>query len=103
MFDVDRFIADCCEAVEKDPTHNSAAEVVRRAMSDPRKILDALGEPTGPGITPLYQSPKLTIINLAWKPSTTVPPTGAETAGVITRLAASRAAEVMAVLRRIMA
>ena len=74
MFDVDRFIADCCEAVEKDPTHKSAAEVVRRAMSDPWKILDALGEPTEPGITPLYQSSKLTIINLAWKPSTTIPP-----------------------------
>ena len=43
MFDIDRFIADCCDAVDKDPTHKSAAEVVRRAMSDPSKVLEALG------------------------------------------------------------
>jgi predicted metal-dependent enzyme (double-stranded beta helix superfamily) len=74
VFDVDRFIADCCEAVEQDPTHKSAAEIVRRAMSDPAEVLETLGVPTEPGITPLFQSSKLTIVNLAWKPSTTIPP-----------------------------
>ncbi len=74
MFDLDTFISDCRDAVDADPTHRSAAEVVRRALSDPDRVLAALGEPTEPGITPLYQSDTLTIINLAWKPSTTIPP-----------------------------
>lgn len=83
MLDVDTFIADCIAAVERDPTHKSAAEVVRRAMSDPSEMLAALGEPTEPGITPLYQSSSLTIINLAWKPSTTIPPHNHEMWAVI--------------------
>ncbi|MEL6551358.1 MAG: hypothetical protein AAFQ54_14040 [Pseudomonadota bacterium] len=83
MFDLDTFIADCRDAVDKDPTHKSAAEVVRRALSDPSKVLAALGEPTEPGITPLYASPNLTIVNLAWKPSTTIPPHNHEMWAVI--------------------
>lgn len=83
MFDLDTFIADCLEAVAHDPTHKSAAEVVRRAMSDPAGVLAALGEPTAPGITPLYQSSKLTIVNLAWRPSTTIPPHNHEMWAVI--------------------
>ena len=83
MFDIDRFVADCVEAVETDPTHKSAAEVMRRAMSDPADVLASLGAPTEPGITPLYQSSKLTIVNLAWKPSTTIPPHNHEMWAVI--------------------
>ncbi|WP_112323582.1 hypothetical protein [Oceanibium sediminis] len=74
MFDLDTFIEDCRTAVDRDPTHKSVAEIVRRAMSDPDAVLRALGEPEEPGIRPLYQSSTLTIINLAWKPSTTIPP-----------------------------
>ena len=83
MFDLDSFISDCRKAVEDDPTHKSAAEVVRRAMTDPQKVLDVLGEPKEPGIQPLYQSEKLTILNLAWKPSTTIPPHNHEMWAVI--------------------
>jgi len=83
MLDIDRFISDCIEAVEQDPTHGAALEVMQRALSDPSDVVAALGEPTKPGITALYQSPKLTIINLAWKPSTTVPPHNHEMWAVI--------------------
>ena len=83
MFDIDTFIADCREAVYKDPTHKSAAEIVRRALSDPSEVMTAFGEPTEPGITPLYQSSDQTIINLAWKPSTTIPPHNHEMWAVI--------------------
>ncbi|MFD0978300.1 cysteine dioxygenase family protein [Tropicimonas aquimaris] len=83
MFNTDHFIADCLAAVHHDPTHKSVEEVVRRAMSDPDDVLAALGEPTEPGITPLYQSDKLTIVNLAWKPSTTIPPHNHEMWAVI--------------------
>ena len=83
MFDIDTFIADCRDAVDKDPTHKSAAEVVRRALSNPSEVMAAFGEPKEPGITPFYQSSDLTIINLAWKPSTTIPPHNHEMWAVI--------------------
>ena len=83
MFDIDTFIADCREAVDKDPTHKTAAEIMRQAMSNPSEVLAKLGEPTEPGITPLYQSSDLTIVNLAWKPSTTIPPHNHEMWAVI--------------------
>ncbi len=67
MFDLDTFIVDCKTAVEKDPTHVSVAETVRRALADPPSaVLAQLGEPTEPGgIVPLFQSDKLTILKLA--------------------------------------
>ncbi|MCG7522827.1 hypothetical protein [Ruegeria sp. Ofav3-42] len=83
MFDIDTFIADCRDAVDKDPTQKSSAEVVRRALSNPSDVLAALGERKEPGITPLYQSSDLTIINLAWKPLTTIPPHNHEMWAVI--------------------
>lgn len=83
MFDLDTFIADCCAAVESDATHATAAEVVRRAMADPAAVMAELGEPTEPGIRPLHQSRTLTILNLAWKPSTTIPPHNHEMWAVI--------------------
>ena len=83
MFDLDEFIADCRSSVDTDPTHKSVAEVVRRALSRPDEVMAALGEPTEPGINALYQSSDLTIINLAWKPSTTIPPHNHEMWAVI--------------------
>ncbi|EYD71941.1 hypothetical protein [Limimaricola hongkongensis] len=83
MFSVDDFIADCVRATETDRTHMSVAEIMRRAMSDPAGVLAALGEPTEPGIRPLYQSSTLTIIDLAWRPSMTIPPHNHEMWAVI--------------------
>ncbi len=83
MFDLDMFISDCRDAAESDPTHKSAQEVVRRALSDPSRVRDALGEPNEPGITALYQSKDLTILNLVWKPSMTLPPHNHEMWAVI--------------------
>ena len=68
MFDLDRFIDDCKQAVTADPTHKAAQEVVARAVSDPASVLKALGEPTRAGAQALYHSPDLTILNIAWGP-----------------------------------
>lgn len=83
MFDIDRFVSDCRDAMDHDPTHKATAEIVRRAMANPSAVMAALGEPTEPGITPLYQSPDLTILNLAWRPSFTIPPHNHEMWAVI--------------------
>ena len=83
MFDLDRFVSDCKDAVRDDPSHKAVSEIVTRAMSDPSAVLEALGEPTGPGIETLYKADDLTIVNLAWKPTMILPPHNHEMWAVI--------------------
>ena len=45
MFDLDRFVAECSDAVAADPSHRLVREVVARAVSEADTVLAALGEP----------------------------------------------------------
>ena len=74
MFDLDRFIEDCREAGRADPSHKAAREVLARANADPAAILAALGEPKQAGVTPLYKSDTLTILNVVWGKRMTIMP-----------------------------
>jgi predicted metal-dependent enzyme (double-stranded beta helix superfamily) len=74
MFDLDRFIADCREAVAGDPSHKAVREVVARAVSDPSAVIAGLGEPIRAGVDGLYRSDTLTILNVVWGPHMTVMP-----------------------------
>lgn len=74
MFDLDRFIADCRDAVAADPSHKSAREVLARANADPAAIVAALGEPQRAGVSPLYKSEELTILNVVWGKGMTIMP-----------------------------
>jgi predicted metal-dependent enzyme (double-stranded beta helix superfamily) len=74
MFDLDRFIADCRDAVGADPTHKSAREVVAGAVCEPNAVLATLGEPQRAGVTPLYRSDNLTILNVIWGRGMTIMP-----------------------------
>lgn len=74
MFDLERFIADCRDAVAEDWSHKAAREVVARAISDPAAILAGLGEPERAAVEPLYRSETLTILNVVWGPRMTVIP-----------------------------
>jgi len=66
MFDQDRFIQDCIDAI---PDGQAAMrEVLATALSNSASIGDTLGEPEHAGIAPLYRSPQLTIINFTWAP-----------------------------------
>ena len=66
MFEADRFIAEC----QRASASNSAGvlEVVARAVSDPKEILRALGEPRRAGLHTLFRSPELTVLNVVWGP-----------------------------------
>jgi predicted metal-dependent enzyme (double-stranded beta helix superfamily) len=66
MFDLDRLIEDCRDAVETDPSHNTVREVVARAVADPAALMAAIGEPARLAITDLYRSDRLTILNVVW-------------------------------------
>jgi predicted metal-dependent enzyme (double-stranded beta helix superfamily) len=74
MFDLDRFISDCREAVAGDPSHKAVREVVARTVSDPAAVLAGLGEPTRAAVDGLYRSDTLTILNVVWGPHMTVMP-----------------------------
>jgi predicted metal-dependent enzyme (double-stranded beta helix superfamily) len=74
MFDLDRFIANCRDAVATDPSHQAAREVVTRAVSDPSAVIAGLGEPTRAAVDCLYRSDTLTILNVLWGPHMTVMP-----------------------------
>lgn len=74
MPDLGSFIADCLTAVRLDPTHKAVAEVMRERMNDHSAFLAEIGEPTEPGLIPLYKSPELTIINVVWKPEMVLMP-----------------------------
>jgi predicted metal-dependent enzyme (double-stranded beta helix superfamily) len=74
VFDLDRFVADCRDALAADPTHKSVREVVARAVSEPSSVLKGLGEPTRGGISKLYHAPELTILNVTWAPKMTLMP-----------------------------
>ncbi|MBR0671342.1 hypothetical protein [Neoroseomonas soli] len=74
MFDIDRLVEDCRQAIEQDRTHKSVREVIARAVSDPGAVLAAMGEPKRAGLSPIYRSPELTILNLVWGPYMTLLP-----------------------------
>ncbi len=83
MFNLEKFVEDCKSAVAQDPTHCGVTEVVKRAMRDPSAVTTAVGEPTKSGISPIYSSPNLTIVNVIWKPSMTIQPHNHEMWAVI--------------------
>ena len=74
MFDTEKFIEDCKRAYAEDDSHKAVREVVVEAVSDPAAIVNALGEPTEAGFSPLFHSDDLTILNFAWAPLMTLMP-----------------------------
>ena len=74
MFDLDRFVAECREAVRADPSHKAVREIVARAVSDPAAVLAGLGEPARAEVQKLYNGPDLTVLNVIWGPRMTIMP-----------------------------
>jgi predicted metal-dependent enzyme (double-stranded beta helix superfamily) len=68
MFQSDRFIEDCRQALSEQNPHAAVREVVARAVSEPGQILKSLGEPRLSGLETLYRSDALTILNVLWGP-----------------------------------
>jgi predicted metal-dependent enzyme (double-stranded beta helix superfamily) len=66
MFDKDSFIQDCVNAVADG--QGAVREVVADTISDSVRVMSELGEPKYAGITPIYKSHDLTIINFVWAP-----------------------------------
>jgi len=72
VFNKDHFIQDCIKAVAEG--QEAVREVVAEAVSDNAGVMSELGEPEHAGISPLYRSPDLTILNFAWAPCMSLMP-----------------------------
>lgn len=72
MFNKDHFIQDCMNAVAEG--QGAIREIVAEAVSDSAGMMSELGEPEHAGITPIYRSPDLTIINFVWAPCMSLMP-----------------------------
>jgi len=70
QFDIQSFVEECRRANQEAAGDRQAAikEVVSRAMSEPRSVLAAVGEPQKGGIRTLYRSADLTVLNIVWAP-----------------------------------
>ncbi|HEX5362641.1 MAG TPA: hypothetical protein VFW59_00065 [Gallionella sp.] len=66
MFNKEHFIEDCINSVAEG--QGAIREVVAEAVSDSVRVMSELGEPEHAGITPIYRSRDLTIINFVWAP-----------------------------------
>ena len=68
-FDIDGFIDEVRRARSAGSDAQAAvAEVLARAIAEPRALMAALGEPTEAGFFTLHHAPDLTILNFVWAP-----------------------------------
>ena len=75
MFELDGFNAACRTALAQDQGgHRAVRELLTRTVADPATLLAGLGEPRRAGITALYRSADLTILNVVWGPRMTIMP-----------------------------
>ena len=68
----DQFIQDCIKAMGEG--QGAVREVVAEAVSDSARVMSELGEPEHAGLSPIYRSSDLTIINFAWAPCMSLMP-----------------------------
>jgi predicted metal-dependent enzyme (double-stranded beta helix superfamily) len=72
MFDKDRFIQDCIDALPEG--QGAIRELVSKAVSDSAGVMSEFGEPEYAGIRPIYRAHDLTIIDFAWAPCMSLMP-----------------------------
>ncbi|MDX1711608.1 MAG: hypothetical protein R3316_10795 [Rhodovibrionaceae bacterium] len=82
-FDLDAFVADCQSALTEHSPARAARETLLRALADPSSVMKTLGEPAKAGVTPLYHSDTLTVLNVIWGPRMTLMPHNHEMWAVI--------------------
>jgi predicted metal-dependent enzyme (double-stranded beta helix superfamily) len=73
-FDLDRFTADCRDALGDTNPQHAIREAAARALSEPDAVLRAVGEPGRAAMSALYRAPDLTVLNVIWGPHFTLMP-----------------------------
>lgn len=72
--DLDQLISECDVAVAESAPTQAVREIVKRAVSDPKAVVQALGVPERAEIQRLHVSTTLTILNVVWAPHMTLMP-----------------------------
>ena len=68
-FDPESFVSDCIAALGEDDAHRAIHELVRRSVSDPSGIVDAVGDRTiSPMMRTWFCSDELTVLRIVWPP-----------------------------------
>jgi predicted metal-dependent enzyme (double-stranded beta helix superfamily) len=83
VFDTERFIEDCLSALRETNAQSAVQELVRAAVRTPGEVERALGTPAAAGITTIYRSDDLTILNVIWAPQMAIYPHDHRTWAVI--------------------
>ena len=73
-FELDQFVADCGNAASERAPTKAVRDLMARAVSEPKSILAALGEPTRGEVQRLFVSDELTVINVIWAPGMIIMP-----------------------------
>ena len=71
---IDNFVQDCVDANREDDAQGAVLEVLAGAVSDPGKMLAAVGEPARAGLSIIHRSTTLTIFSAAWTPQMNLMP-----------------------------
>ena len=66
--DLERFIDEVKRARLESDDQKAVEEVLRRTVSNPKAVLQGIGEPSEAGIHTLYRGDDLTILNVVWAP-----------------------------------
>ncbi|MBT1065605.1 hypothetical protein KJY73_18650 [Bowmanella sp. Y26] len=72
--DIERFVEDCIAANNESDSQAGVKEVLKRAVSTPNAVINALGEPKRAGLNVLLSSPTLTIFAATWTPQMNLMP-----------------------------
>ena len=67
MFDLDEFTAACVACLDDNEPRLAIRELLTRTVAEPEPVADRL-RPETAGITLLYHSPELTVIDVVWAP-----------------------------------
>ena len=74
MFDLDRFIADCRDALTEAEPEVAVRQVVARAVAEPGEVERVLGTPRQGGLRMLHHGLELTILEVVWTPGMAIQP-----------------------------
>lgn len=66
--DIERFVHDVRRARQESDGQRAVEAVLRRAVSEPNRVLAGLGEPVEAGIHTIHRAENLTILNVVWAP-----------------------------------
>lgn len=72
MFDIETFVDACQRANQETEPRTAVADLLRQTVTAPSQVGEAL-QPALPGISVLYGSPELTILNVVWAPHMELP------------------------------